>query len=67
MYTIKMLSNLDLEDLSSVLNINLKSINPMDLSRFDQGAHILNLDRKEGTGTHWVAYYVDKDSEKHLH
>lgn len=57
-----MLNNLDLQFLSDKLGINLRSINPMDLSRFDQGAHILNLDRKEGTGTHWVAYYVDKDS-----
>lgn len=57
-----MLNNLDLQFLSDELGINLRSINPMDLSRFDQGAHILNLDRKDGQGTHWVAYYVDKDS-----
>lgn len=57
-----MLSNLDLQTLSNELNINLRSISPMDLSSFEQGAHILNLDRKEGMGTHWVAYYVHEDT-----
>lgn len=62
MLSVKMLSNIDLGEISGELGINLQSINPMDLSKFDQGPHILNLDRKEGTGTHWVAYYVNNDT-----
>lgn len=56
-------SDLDLQKLAKKLGIRNLKIYSIDTlpKKALSGSYIVNADSKDGTGTHWVSCYVDKD------
>ena len=58
----KTLSNYEIIDLAKQYNIPLKGIYSRDNIplKLKEGYYIINLDRKNGVGTHWTAFHYGK-------
>jgi len=54
-------TNENLQDIAVKLKIGIVNIIPKEYINNKDGQYIINMDKKTGSGTHWVAYIKKKD------